>query len=140
MPAAGRISVNNCWGSSSVTLKPKRVPRLVAVPEVPEEIAREHLSRLVTHRRRGLSRPLPFFEKTSHELGTKLDDGKAAEFWSNQDNTNDWLGVPVTGCQVVDFGETCTPNEICVEAWAGDNGCSRDTCGGAGCVNFIFLA
>jgi len=65
----------------------------------------------------------------------KLDDGKAAEFWSNQDNTNDWLGVPVTGCQVVDFGETCTPNEICVEAWAGDNGCSGDTCGGAGCVN-----
>jgi len=62
------------------------------------------------------------------------DDGQAAEFWSNGDATNDWLMVPVTACRVIDFGALCTPSEICVEAWAGQDGCSGDTCGGA-CEN-----
>ena len=61
------------------------------------------------------------------------DDGEAAEFWSNQDGFNDWLDVPVTICRVLDFGELCTPSEICVEAWAGSNGCSGDGCGAGGC-------
>jgi hypothetical protein len=64
-----------------------------------------------------------------------LNDGKAAEFWSNQDGVIDWLAQDVTACQVVDFGEVCAVNEICVEAWAGSNGCSGDGCGAGGCEN-----
>ena len=61
-----------------------------------------------------------------------------AEFWQNTDNMNDWLGVPLSNCVVVDFGKLCTPAQICVEAWAEENACSGDTCGGpcADCQNF----
>jgi hypothetical protein len=65
------------------------------------------------------------------------NDGDGAEFWSNQDNTSMVGGVPVTACRVIDFGATCTPEDICVEAWAGQNGCSGDSCGGA-CENCMF--
>jgi hypothetical protein len=64
------------------------------------------------------------------------NDGDAAEFWSNQDNTATVGGVPVTACRVIDFGTTCTPDDICVEAWAGQNGCSGDGCGA--CENCMF--
>ncbi|MGB0590628.1 MAG: hypothetical protein ACPGU1_13200 [Myxococcota bacterium] len=58
------------------------------------------------------------------------NDGQVAELWSGTDNTFDFLGVPVSACTIVDFGLTCTPDEICVEFWAGDSGCSGDDCGG----------
>ena len=48
-------------------------------PEVPEEVAREHLTRLVTLRRRGLTRPLPFFEQTSFDLGQRLHKNRTTE-------------------------------------------------------------
>ncbi len=58
------------------------------------------------------------------------NDGQAAEFWGDSDDT--WLqsGLPITTCRIVDFGSTCTPDAICVEAWVGQNGCSGDTCDG----------
>ena len=59
-----------------------------------------------------------------------LDDGIAAEFWGGTDNTWDQGGVPVSKCLVVDFGALCEPSAICVEAWAGESGCSGDTCDG----------
>ena len=62
------------------------------------------------------------------------NDGDGAEFWSNQDNLYSVGGVNVTACRVIDFGAACTPADICVEAWAGQSGCSGDGCGGT-CEN-----
>ncbi len=64
------------------------------------------------------------------------NDGDAAEFWSNQDQTSAVDGVNVTACRVVDFGSVCVAGSVCVEAWAGDDGCSGDTCGGS-CENCL---
>ena len=47
-----------------------------AYSEVPEDVAREHLLRLLSLREEGLTRPLPFFEKCSHAVGTALHKGK----------------------------------------------------------------
>ena len=62
--------------------------------------------------------------------GVLFDDGQVAELWAGTNNTWDALGVPVSACMVVDFGKLCSPDEICVKAWAGQNGCSGDGCGG----------
>ncbi len=64
------------------------------------------------------------------------NDGAAAEFWSTQDNTYSFKGLHVTSCRVIDFGSVCTPEDICVEAWAGEAGCSGDDCSGS-CMNCL---
>ena len=59
------------------------------------------------------------------------DDGLTAEFWGGTTGTYEVGGLPITACRILDFGQICTPQKICVEAWASDGGCSGDTCGGA---------
>lgn len=59
-----------------------------------------------------------------------LDDGIAAEFWGGADTIWDLLFVFIIKCLVVDFGALCEPSVICVEAWAGESGCSGDICDG----------
>ena len=59
-----------------------------------------------------------------------FNDGQAAEFWAGTENSWDQGGVIVSSCKIVDFGAACTPTQVCVEAWAGQDGCSGDDCGG----------
>lgn len=56
--------------------------------EVPEPEARDYLRQLVTHFQTGQSRPLPFFENSSFEVGTFLTKGKDAKAAMRQGTKN----------------------------------------------------